>query len=479
MKRSRQSEEEEEDRPIVKKTKFTLSKEQADAIHRVIDKKESVFITGLAGCGKTFGLNHMIEKAQEKWSGPGEVFVLGTTGQAAYLINGKTIESAFGIDSYLPKDTPIDRRIHSCNIRRKAKRAPPLRNLKIMFIDEVSMLDPKLLDFLDEYLRIVFRNNLPFGGVIVVLVGDPYQLPPIGTDKKFFHANVFNKAFPPKQRICFVDQHRQEGDWRLQYLLLTMRTLHITSLFFSLVGLLEVPFSNRNLLDDGIAPMYVETHLVDIDEGNEKHLKSLNQTIHTFEAKDNWTPWPGSEKLFPLPKHVRVCKGLTVMCTKNLDETITNGSMGKVVGFEAKTLLEQIICSGQSVPKVVVDFMNGERRVIKAITMKAGHCTRRQIPLATAHKRTAHKAQGMTVDKLESDVSKTFASGMCFIICSRVRAFRNLHIRGLLDADRLLERLHIDQDVIDFMETIVKRDSIIEKMKEIEQLIKQMPPPEW
>ena len=52
--------------------------------------------------------------------------------------------------------------------------------MDILVIDEVAMVRCDMLDAVDRILR-VFRKrmNEPFGGVQVVLIGDPFQLPPI------------------------------------------------------------------------------------------------------------------------------------------------------------------------------------------------------------------------------------------------------------------------------------------------------------
>ena len=54
-----------------------------------------------------------------------------------------------------------------------------IKSLELIVIDEVSMLRADLLDKIDDALRYYRRDNRPFGGVQMVLMGDVLQLPPI------------------------------------------------------------------------------------------------------------------------------------------------------------------------------------------------------------------------------------------------------------------------------------------------------------
>lgn len=45
------------------------------------------------------------------------------------------------------------------------------RNARVLFIDEISMIDAKLFDKLEFIARGVRRNSLPFGGIQVLISG--------------------------------------------------------------------------------------------------------------------------------------------------------------------------------------------------------------------------------------------------------------------------------------------------------------------
>ena len=55
-----------------------------------------------------------------------------------------------------------------------------LDDAQVLVIDEISMLDGRLLDKLDSLARNVrSRPAEPFGGIQLILAGDFFQLPPV------------------------------------------------------------------------------------------------------------------------------------------------------------------------------------------------------------------------------------------------------------------------------------------------------------
>lgn len=54
-----------------------------------------------------------------------------------------------------------------------------VRKLEILVLDEISMVRADILDGINRMLQLHRKNNLPFGGVRLIVFGDIYQLPPI------------------------------------------------------------------------------------------------------------------------------------------------------------------------------------------------------------------------------------------------------------------------------------------------------------
>lgn len=54
--------------------------------------------------------------------------------------------------------------------------------MKVLIIDEISMVDGAFLDRLEYAVRMIRQLQKPWGGVKVIGVGDFLQLPPIGEE---------------------------------------------------------------------------------------------------------------------------------------------------------------------------------------------------------------------------------------------------------------------------------------------------------
>jgi hypothetical protein len=161
----------------------------------VAAQRQSAFITGKAGTGKSTLLRLFSQRAS------GTAVVLAPTGLAAINVGGQTIHSFF-------KFPP--RFIDPAQIR--PSRTPEiLRRIDTLIIDEVSMVRADLMDGIDVALQLNRgKRGVPFGGVQIVLFGDPFQLPPIVREPElrdffathyggpyFFRANVLAKTAMP------------------------------------------------------------------------------------------------------------------------------------------------------------------------------------------------------------------------------------------------------------------------------------------
>jgi len=144
------------------------------ALDLIAERRQSAFITGKAGTGKSTLLRIFCDAAV------GKVVILAPTGLAAINVHGQTIHSFFKTPPRLVDPLQI-----------KVSRNPEIfRRIETIVIDEVSMVRADLMDGIDATLRINRgRPNTPFGGVQVVSFGDLFQLPPVVKEaelKQFF-----------------------------------------------------------------------------------------------------------------------------------------------------------------------------------------------------------------------------------------------------------------------------------------------------
>ncbi|KAK9826964.1 hypothetical protein WJX74_001919 [Apatococcus lobatus] len=142
--------------------------EHRRAIDLFADKR-NLFVTGSAGTGKTLLLNHLISLA-----GTVGVHCTALTGLAALNIRGTTLHKFAGCGLARGDADYLFRNMSYCTKGR-------WRSARVLFIDEVSMLDADFFEKLDRLARRVRMSpHELFGGIQLVMVGDFFQLPPVG-----------------------------------------------------------------------------------------------------------------------------------------------------------------------------------------------------------------------------------------------------------------------------------------------------------
>ena len=151
------------------------NKEWQDALQIVNYTRRSLFLTGKAGTGKSTFLRYVAKNTKKK------NVILAPTGIAAINAGGQTLHSFFKLPFHplLPNDTRYDRRHIKETLKYTSAQRKLLREIDLIIIDEISMVRADIIDFIDKVLRIYTRNNEPFGGKQMLLVGDIFQLEPV------------------------------------------------------------------------------------------------------------------------------------------------------------------------------------------------------------------------------------------------------------------------------------------------------------
>ena len=132
---------------------------------------------GGAGSGKSTVINilkqwlHLIFRNEGDNPDYPYVIVVAPTGTAAANVRGQTLHSAFGFN--------FGNKHYSLSDKKRDKTRTLLKNLRVVIIDEISMIKSDLLYQLDLRLReIKEKDSKLFGGVSIFLFGDIMQLRP-------------------------------------------------------------------------------------------------------------------------------------------------------------------------------------------------------------------------------------------------------------------------------------------------------------
>lgn len=374
----------------------------------------SVFLTGAPGAGKTYVLNQFVGRAQRAGK---RLAVTASTGIAASHIGGTTIHSWSGLgilDQLAPEDL---KRLGGSE--RLVKR---YNSVDILVIDEVSMLHGQRLDMVNAVAKLLRGNDAPFGGLQVILVGDLFQLPPVGRGTDVFDFIHLSAAWAElNPQICYLtEQHRQTDNDALLALLEAMRLDGVTE-------------EHGRLLQDRMqvapSPQTVVTrlysHNLDVDAINQRHLDELPGPSKTFTMQTKG----GRAKLEQLAKSLLAPELLelkvdaeVMFVANNFADGYVNGSRGRVLEFRGDTPVIQLT-DGRKITVEPHSWSLSEDGKIRAEVT--------QLPLRLAWAITIHKSQGMSLDAAEIDLARAFTPGMGYVALSRVCSLDGLYLQGI------------------------------------------------
>lgn len=416
----------------------------------------NVFLTGAPGAGKTYVLNEFVKRAQRAGK---RIAVTASTGIAATHLNGTTIHSwsGLGILDFI-SDHDLERLGNSDKLIKRYNAVDTL------VIDEVSMLHGYRLDMVNQLAKLLRGNDLPFGGIQVILVGDLFQLPPVTRGQAGFDFIHLSPSWAELDlRICYItEQHRQADSDKLLDLLEAMRQNNFTERHrLLLVDRLEdSPPSHTP-----VTRLYA--HNVDVETINQHHLSILDNESYRFTMVTKGSKG-NVEKLMKgvlAPEILELKVGAEVMfVANNFAEGFVNGSRGQIIAFK------------NGMP--VVGLNNGKTINVElhSWSMVEDGRTRAevaQMPLRLAWAITIHKSQGLSLDAAEIDLSKAFTPGMGYVALSRVRSLDGLYLKGINrqalsmhpqihDLDKLLRTA---SDVLAESTTDIEAEIIPEKSK--------------
>jgi hypothetical protein len=201
-----------------------MNPEQKLAFNKVIESVENksgkvFFLSGAGGTGKTFVYNTLAHHLRGNFC---IVLCVASSGISALLLQGgRTSHSVFKI----PIDGLNDE--STCSIPKESLRAGLMRATKLGIWDEAPMHDRKCHEAVDRTLRDLLGNDRIFGGITMVLGGDPKQILPVvpkGTQEEIIDASIFRSylwqnievlTLTQNMRLDIGPEESQFAEWLL------------------------------------------------------------------------------------------------------------------------------------------------------------------------------------------------------------------------------------------------------------------------
>lgn len=422
-----------------------LDAEQAAICAEIEDSNASFFITGKAGTGKSF-LLEAFKRSTKKAN-----IVLAPTGRAALNVGGVTLHSVFGYYNLVNLDIND---ISPETIHLKSEKILVLKHASTIIIDEISMVRADTFDKIDRILKVINRNNYPFGGKQLLLFGDLFQLPPIANKAEyeylydryggvhFFCSDAFRQSDFQCRELTI--NHRQNEDAEFFELLNRVRDGTFTPK--------DITTLNRRVARDlsiydrfiTLLPTKAEAERI-----NRDRIRQLDSTEYTYKAeiiKDK----PGNQNhsidsIFPIVETLRLKKGVLVMMVANdLNHKWVNGTLGIISELSDNSISVAINKTVYNIEPV--QFSEQEAIYANGKLMYEEVFTVEQYPVVPAYAITIHKSQGQTYQNIICDINRCFADGQAYVALSRCSSLDGLHLTQEINRTSI----RIDKAVLDF-----------------------------
>lgn len=448
----------------------TDNREFQDALQLITHTRQSVFLTGKAGTGKSTFLKYICANTKKKH------VVLAPTGIAAINAGGVTLHSFFKLPfrPMLPDDQDLslkNGRIFDFFKYNREKRKI-LSDVELVIIDEISMVRADIIDCVDRILRVFSGNmRLPFGGKQLLFVGDVFQLEPVvPSDQKeilqlfysspfFFSARVFQEMNLVPIELQKV--YRQTDSTFIQVLdRIRSNTARMPEL--EVLNARYFPtFVPRN------EDMYITlaTRRDQVDYINEKKLSELEG--------DEFISYGKIEGDFPessLPTQLNLSikeQAQVIFIDNDREHRWVNGTIGIVSGIDEKghvfVLLEngkEYLVESTSWRNYIYKYNEQEKRIEEEIVG-----TFEQLPIRLAWAITVHKSQGLTFNRVVVDLTGgVFAGGQTYVALSRCTSLDGIVLRGKISP----RDIFIRKEIVEFSRRFNDKTLIEKSLRESE-----------
>ena len=309
----------------------------------------NVIVLGGAGSGKSTVISSLTQWVHKTLQRAGDdpqspyIIQTATTGAASVIIEGTTLHSAFSFD--------FSNKHSSLSDKKREEMRERFKNVKIVIVDEFSMMKVDMLYRLDLRLKELKMNNKVFGGVSVFLMGDPAQLKPVlgrftfdkpmSEEYHLAYGDGSDSLWRSFKGIVLTENHRQGNDKAYGDMLNRIRTGEQTTEDIELLRTRIRPKDHPDLKET----LYIACKRKEVTKHNTKCLNDLpgklyeNKAINFTALKKNFKP-PltdfGTIGDTQFVDKLSLKIGARVMMIHNVDvsDLLCNGALGTLIGVE-------------------------------------------------------------------------------------------------------------------------------------------------
>ena len=377
------------------------------------------------------------------------MIVVAPTGVAAVNARGVTIHSFFQLNfaPFIP-----DAKQAKEFFRFNKEKINIICSLDLLVIDEISMVRADLLDGVDYVLRHFRRNELPFGGVQLLMIGDLEQLAPVVKEDEwnllkdyyespfFFHSQALRKSLYACVELKTVFRQSEE---RFINMLNRIREKKIDIALLQDLNKRYQPGFNPSKEEGYIM---LTTHNYQAQRINNDKLGQIQDKSYVYAAKikGNFPDYS-----FPTDEKLELKKGAQVMFVKNdvsPEKRYFNGKIAVITNINndcieaqgkedsSPIVVERAVWSNM---KYIIDPESKDLKEEEEGSFE-------QYPLKTAWAITVHKSQGLTFDKAIINVKDSFTHGQVYVALSRCRTLEGLVLSSPVTMSSIIRNDNID-----------------------------------
>ncbi|GFW00404.1 hypothetical protein TNCV_692431 [Trichonephila clavipes] len=377
-----------------------------------------------------------------------------STGKAATAIGGSTVHSALSIS--LSRLMPL-------NIEKANQYRTLFKFVKVLIIDEISMVSAELLEQINARLKqITGLFTKDFGGLDVILIGDLRQLPPVKATpifkqikRKITGETPWRKFKQFELKQVMRQENRQfseiltkigDGNILTEEELKVMESRFITKeeaqsvcpegirLLFTNAAVNTYNYSVLNSVDDKI--IYVASDVITGCHNPEQE-NFVRQKLHKMKTDETGG----------LPYELILVLNRPYMITNNIDvaDGLSNGTVGKLYHVERdengdiiriwlkfpkscgrkqatklRNLSARLNLDDDAVP------ITSQTSSVALNNNKTIIAKRKHFPLVSALAMTIHKSQGGTYDAIVYEYDRKHPRELVYVALSRVTKIEGL-----------------------------------------------------